>query len=440
MKSEIYLSPYPSPVSSISLPPDEVLTGLPLFFDAAKAREALAAAGAEVEGGRIFYLRYKPNTSCIAAYEFERKNPETEKREPVIFYAKGMTTNAYLLAATKAENHRWVDVPFGPSVARWDEACALLFAFPNDALLDGLRILEESKKLQRFLYENLPAYPPDEWRLSDKRLATELVRYKPERRAVFRSRTKAIHRQSEEKERVEVYWRVYGENLGAEVFRRMEFLKGNLAKQSIPTVPTPFGYEPERRILLMEALGGKPLLELLATDQVSKAIERTAAALANLHKEFDENLAVWRSEDFLAEAKETQKMLGSLLLEEAGRIEKLYEKLEKQIPASKLELRFVHGDFYYGQVLIDGEKVGFIDFDRSHMGNRLADVGNFAAHLRLLELENRLHKTRELAQRWTEAYAEWAKLKIEPDELDWWTALALFFLSVSPFRHLEAQW
>ncbi|HEU4437591.1 MAG TPA: hypothetical protein VFR89_09010, partial [candidate division Zixibacteria bacterium] len=247
-------------MSKIPLPPEEVLTGLPLVMDAAKAREALGDSGVEVEGGRIFYVRYKPKTSCLAAYEFERKNPETGGREPVVFYAKGMTTNGYLLAATKAENHRWVDVPYAPSVMRWDAAAALLFAFPNDALLDGLRILEEPKKLQRFFYENLAAYPPDQWRLSDKRLETGLVRYKPERRAVFRSETKAVHHQTEEKRKVEVYWRVYGEKQGEEVFRRMQFLKRSWPKETLLTTPTPYGYEPERQILLMEALVGRPLL------------------------------------------------------------------------------------------------------------------------------------------------------------------------------------
>ncbi len=442
MKSEIYSSPHPSPVSSVSLPlpPDEVLSGLPLVLDVAKVRERLNAEGLQLAGGRIFYLRYKPKTSCIAAYEFERKNPETGEREPIIFYAKGMTTNSYLLAATKAENHRWVEVPFGPSVARWDEAAALLFAFPNDALLDGLRILEEPKKFQRFLYEHLTAYPSELWRLSDKRLKTELVRYKPERRAVFRSETKAIHHQTEEKRKVEVFWRVYGENQGEEVFRRMRFLKRNLSKPGLPTVSTPYGYEPERQILLMEALGGQSLLEMLATEAAASVIERTAAALAHLHQAFDEKLSVWQSEDFLAEAKETQNMLGALLPEEAGRIGKLYEKLETEILANKFELSFVHGDFYYGQVLIDGEKVGFLDFDRSHTGNPLADVGNFAAHLQLLEMEGRLDKAGSLAQRWAEAYADWAKVEVETKELNWWTALSLFFLSVSPFRRLDPSW
>jgi len=440
MKSEIYSSPPPSPVSKIPLPPEEVLTGLPLVMDAAKAREALGDSGVEVEGGRIFYVRYKPKTSCLAAYEFERKNPETGGRELVVFYAKGMTTNGYFLAATKAENHRWVDVPYAPSVMRWDAAAALLFVFPNDALLDGLRILEEPKKLQRFLYENLAAYPPDQWRLSDKRLETELVRYKPERRAVFRSETKAIHHQTEEKRKVEVFWRVYGERQGEEVFRRMQFLKRSLSKETLLTTPTPYGYEPERQILLMEALDGKPLLELLVTAATSQALERTAAALARLHQVFDEKLSVWRPADFLTEANETKKMLAALLPEQTSLIEKVYVKLEEQTPDSQFAAAFVHGDFYYGQVLIDGEKVGFLDFDRSHAGNPLADVGNFAAHLRLLELEGRLQNGLELTQRWAEAYADWAKAEIKPKELDWWTALSLFFLAVSPFRRLEAEW
>ncbi|HLG93515.1 MAG TPA: hypothetical protein VI546_01625, partial [candidate division Zixibacteria bacterium] len=330
MKKEVCLNPLPSPVNkpSVPLPQDEVLTGLPLLLDLEAVRERLNFEGASVEGGRIFYLRYKPKTSCIAAYEFERIDAATGEKKPAVYYGKGMTTNAYLMAATKAENHRWIEVAPGYPIMRFEEARALLFAFPNDAILDGLRILEEPKKLQRFLYEHLSSYPSEKWRLSDKRLATELVRYKPERRAVFHSQTKAISRQGLGKEKVEVYWRVYGENQGVEVFRRMEFLKGNLSEKGILTVPIPFGYEPERQILLLEALSGRPLLELLSTDQTATPVAKTAAALAHLHTLSDDQLPVWRVEDFLAEAAETARMLDALLPEEKNRFDRLLEKLK----------------------------------------------------------------------------------------------------------------
>ncbi len=441
MKSEVYLRPLPSPVSkSIPLPPDEVLTGLPLLLDVSQARQALNAAGAQVEEGRIFYLRYKPKTSCIAAYEFERKNSATGEREPVIFYAKGMATNGYLLSAVKAENHRWVEVPFGPSVARWDEACALLFAFPNDALLDGLRILEEPKKFQRFLCENVGFYPASRWRLSAKHLVTELVRYKPERRAVFRSRIRAYDRESRHKEKRWFYWRVYGEGQGSEVFRRMQFLKNRLSNPEVLAVPTPYGYEPERQILLMEALGGKSLVKLLPTGESGRALERVALALAGLHRLSDENLPLWRTADFLSEAEETRKMLSFLLPEHIQRVGEVFNKLQSRAPEARLEAAFVHGDFYYGQVRVGSEKVRFIDFDRSHTGNPLLDLGNFVAHLRLLERESRVNDGDKLSRTFTTAYEEASKRNIESGELGWWTALALFFLAVTPFRRLEAQW
>jgi len=442
MKSEVYSLLLPSPVSrvAIPLPPDEILTGLPLLLDAAAVRQKLNAADADIDGGRIFYLRYKPKTSCIAAYEFERQDATTGGKKTVTFYAKGLMPNAYLLARAKAENHRWIEVPSGPSIVRFDEANALLFTFPNDTLLDGLRILEEPKKLQRFLYEHLSSYPSEKWRLSDKRLATELVRYKPERRAIFRSRTKAIHRKSEEKGKVEVYWRVYGENQGGEVFRRMEFLKKNLSQKDILTIPVPFGYEPERQILLMEALAGQPLLELLSTDQAGTAVAKTAAALAHLHTLSDGQLPVWRAEDFLAEAAETARMLGALLPEEKNRFDHLLEKLKSRAPVPKLSGSFVHGDFYYGQVLVGAEKVGFIDFDRSQSGYPLFDLGNFLAHLKLLELDGRLSHSEKLAEAFVDTYADAGGLESESMELHWWIALALFFLSVGPFRRLEPGW
>jgi aminoglycoside phosphotransferase (APT) family kinase protein len=100
----------------------------------------------------------------------------------------------------------------------------------------------------------------------------------------------------------------------------------------------------------------------------------------------------------------------------------------------------VHGDFHYGQVRVGSQRIKFIDFDRSHLGSPVADLGNFLAHLHLLELEKKPVDGKKLASRFVNAYLDAAPKKIEHGELNWWIALSLFYLTVAPFRRLDFEW
>jgi aminoglycoside phosphotransferase (APT) family kinase protein len=431
---------YPAKSQTIPLPPDDGLFGLGQLLDVALVRERLNALGAQVENGQVFYLRYKPGTNCIAAYQFERRNLETGKAEPAFFYGKCSTPEAFSVAHKKAQAHRWVPPPIGPSVVSFEEGATLFYAFPIDTGLPGLRLLESPNRLRRFLQQHLSDYSTAAWRLSKGGLTTEVVRYKPERRAVLCFSTRAIDRKSGEKEEVRLYWRVYRDTQAAEIFRRMHFLKSVLPESGEFTVPRPLGFDSEARVLLMSAIKGQPLLELLQRNEATSAVEHTGAALARLHTFWDKRLPLRGPEAYLREALETKGMLATISPELAGQAYRMFTRLQGTVPEGNKFPNLVHGDFYHGQVLVGREQIGFVDFDRSHSGSRLTDIGNFLAHLKLLKLENRLTEPDDLADRFLEAYAEVWKEKPQPRELRWWTALSLFLLAVGPFRRLEPNW
>ena len=425
----------------ITLPQDSTLTGLRHLFDVQTVREQLNAAGADVEEGRVFYVRYKPNTNCVAAYEFTRKDPLTGEKESAYFYGKCSTSDDFTLALRKAQNHRWLDTRAGSPVIPFEAGNTLFYAFPNDARLNGLRLLETPKKLTQFFQRYLPAYPAGEWRLSNAALKSEVVRYKPERRAVFLSRTKAIDRQDDDREKLRLYWRIYCDDQAGEVFRRMRFLSNNLAKSGHLTTPLPLGFDSKAQFLMMEAIKGRPLVELLQEGGALSAVERTGEALVRLHVLADEDLPSRSPEDYIRKASETDRMLAILSPELADQSRRIFQRLRQTVPESKGRLGIAHGDFYYGQVLVERQKIGFVDFDRSHAGSPLIDLGNFIAHLKLLRLENRLQEDPDrLAQGFLNAYVESGGETPEDMELSWWTALSLFLLAVGPFRRLEPDW
>jgi tRNA A-37 threonylcarbamoyl transferase component Bud32 len=424
----------------IPTPSDAVLTGMRHLFDLQAVREKLNTAGAGVEGGQIFYIHYKPSTSCIAAYRFTRTNALTRQSESVLFFGKCSTPDDFALDIRKAQAHRWVDVPVGPTTVPCKESATIFYAFPNDPDLKGLRLFLEPKKLTRFFQQYLPGYPVEQWRLSKRALSTEVVRYKPERRAVLRSSTRAVEREGHEREKLTLYWRVYRDSQVSEIFRRMELLEQAVPESSEMKVPTPLGFDSKLQILVMEAIEGAPLVELLQTKKALSAVERTGRALAHLHTIEDKLLSSMSPQDYLTQAFETSRMLAVLSPDLSEQVQRIHRNLKRTTPEDCQRPGFVHGDFYYGQVLVAHDSTGFVDFDRSHMGSRLTDLGNFLAHLRLLNIENRIHEPDRLACGFMDAYAEVSREKLSARELKWWTALSLFLLAVGPFRRLEPGW
>ena len=222
----------------------------------------------------------------------------------------------------------------------------------------------------------------------------------------------------------------------------MQFLMENLPESSDVRVPEPLGFDPEDRILVMKAVQGQPLIEVLESrDSVAAdAVQRTGAALARLHDLSDPNLTPQDSQESFRAVAETKKMLAALSPELHEQVHRLSARLARSVPERTEAPGFVHGDFHYGQVLVGRRRIGLLDFDRSHSGSRLEDLGNFLAHIKLLRLEDRLVDDGNLSRAFLEGYTAGSNRNVENTVLKWWTAISLFFLAVGPFRRLEPNW
>jgi aminoglycoside phosphotransferase (APT) family kinase protein len=98
------------------------------------------------------------------------------------------------------------------------------------------------------------------------------------------------------------------------------------------------------------------------------------------------------------------------------------------------KLRPAHRDFYDKQVLVEGDRVTFLDLDTACLAEPELDAGNFLAHLRLRSLQRSDEKIRELAGPFLEAYAR-RRGRLDPRRLHWYEAGSLLRLScVYSFR------
>ena len=102
--------------------------------------------------------------------------------------------------------------------------------------------------------------------------------------------------------------------------------------------------------------------------------------------------------------------------------------------------RFVHGDLYEGQLLIDGDGIGLLDLDDVGPGDPLLDAANLCAHLLVLATGGGPARDRILRYRADLRTAFTRSLDADPAELAWREAYCILRLATGPFRVLRPDW
>lgn len=425
------------------VPTDARLQGLSTLLDVEQVRRILnchvSDVLTEIESCRVTYIRYKPFTNCIIAYSAHYRSNDNPVE--LLFYGKCYTKEDYLLAAQKVAELVPNQSKYENTVISVPEFSSIFYLFPYDTVLDGLETVFDSRKLVRHLYDYYTEFPKSSWRISDKKLRTTVVRYKPEKRAVIRIDTRVRNRRDPQKRDICLYARTYSDESGDAIFKRMKNLTEVFQGNPKIEVPRVLGYIPEKRLLLVKSVTGIPLTEQLESTDKLMMVKKAAVALAELHKVGENILPKRSASNIFFDGQATKETLGGIstgFLDHAEQIILGVEDLKHD--SANFNKGFVHGDFHCGQVLIQAEGAVLLDFDRSYFGETMADVGNFCAHLKYLELTNRMRSIRDLAEAFVDEYFSVSGEEFDSERLKLWTALGLLQFSVLPFRCFENDW
>lgn len=425
------------------MPEDNRLPGLITMLNAGEVhqilKEKLTDIAGAIIGCEISYIRYKPLTNCIIAYSLKYKSADSDEAREILCYAKLHIDPDFKNAVEKIMSHRWMETKPFPATLVLTDYNAIIYFFPNDGIIDGLRLLSNPKKIQRILYENYDEYPEKEWRISDRKLKLTTVRYKPERRAVLKCRTKTVNRQTGQRFPLEFYIRIYADERGADVYEIQKALYESSRGKNDLVIPKPIAYLSDRRALLMESVPGKTLIECMKEKEAAAYMAGTARALAALHNIGRVNMPVKQPDEFRDEIIAAAEMLNKISPEEMELANRIAEALVRNIKEPE-QAGPVHGDFHYGQILCDKTADAIIDFDRAYLGDGLADAGNFIAHMKFLHLQGRIDEDSVLIRSFLSEYRELSGRHFENEEIDFWTAYHMFMLAVGPFRCLEHNW
>lgn len=295
--------------------------------------------------------------------------------------------------------------PFASPVGMVAHLKMALSVFPIDGLIPTLVEATDPQTIASLLAETLPEARSGEFLIQDVRL--DLAHYGRYERCVLRYSIDGMQTATQTPRHLTVYGKVEADGSGNGTVSMISTLRARLQEPDVPyrfRIPHALGYFPDLKLLLMEAIPGKPFFkELLKTwreqgdhgngeeggsheKQVTleQAVRTCALIAATLHRS-----------EIKSGPRQTLEMQAAELREESQAIKRTFPALFAQVESWISETVafaqaypamppcFSHGDFTYTQLIFDGSKGGLVDFDSICQAEPAQDLGHYLAYQRL---------------------------------------------------------
>lgn len=357
----------------------------------------VTAAAAE-----IFYLRYKPQTSCLAGYRVQLNG------KPTILAIRARRADA----ADKIANHlRKASVSGTLGTGRTVLRDALTLAvYPNDHRLPALTCVGDRHRRAELLAD--VGFGPE------SELA--LLRYRPERRFVGKLTDPS------------------GKCASVKLYRDGDYEQAlanawALRSDGPLSLPVVHGWSDRFNAIACSWVEGPPLSPSLAS------AERIGQALSRLHFQRPQSLKkiepATQARSVLMLAQHVAR-LWPPLAKQAQRVARHISRELDDDPGSQAAL---HGDFHLDQLIDAGDAVGIVDLDEAGFGAAEWDLGNIAGHLHVRQLDVCPDQARSFSEALCDAYrASGGRASVEQVRLQ--TAHSIFRLAARPFRDRESDW
>ena len=400
--SRSQLDPLLSPVLAAELP------GLANALDEDAARPLLQAA-LFGDGARRQIVRCRPvgamylgGDSCVLRYELEvRDTASGEAIEPLVLgrvFRDHTACAAFLRdrlepAATRLDGHPQLAL-FRTPVALIEPLGMAVHAFPIHPELPALGDATDRGRLIDLVAERVPDIREGRFTIRDVRVEVAHIGRFPRCTLRYTFEGTATGRAPH---RLVLYGKVAGDRAGDVTTSVVAALRERLGGGNRVNIPRVLGFWPDWRLLLLEAIPGRPFIKPLlrahlagsetphagapaleaaiaACGRVAAAIHTTKIGLGGRGGLDDELACSGRSIQAL---RRISPDLGAELHAWHGRIAACARR------APPLPLSFSHGDFTETNIISDGLAHGLVDFDSVCQAEPALDLGQFLARQRL---------------------------------------------------------
>ncbi len=331
----------------------------------------------------------------------------------------------------------------GPPVFVLPELNAVAWSLPNSPRLRTAKIGFRPKRFGKFLRrQKLRRYlmkrNVDPLTLPRRPDPPELIRLVPRRRALFRYAVPGADPSTT------LFIKVYSPGHGRLAMQNLRLVASVTRRGQLGfRVPRAVSYSTRRRAMVMKGLPGVPLSDpRIARDpQVLASVFR---GLAALHGSGVEPTARWSPDAELDALDDAMVDMKRALPGHTGEIDRLVAGLRRR----RADLHFehvvpIHGNLFGDQVLIDGDKIGIVDWDDLALGDAEYDIARLIAHL--VFLWRRASMPRVERQRIEDAslaaYTGATGHGLDAARLRWHKAVALLMRAkISALRPLPDTW
>lgn len=426
------------------------------------ALASMTAAKPAVSGWQIEYCKIKPNRDIHVALVVRLAGPSNGAGARRLSCTLFPSAEACRLKFAEDERSPLLDstrrqleaAGFSRAVAVLDDPALILRAFPVDPLLPGLAPATDMETMQAIFARTLE---PCRRSPEPPRVRHEILHYKPRRSC-------AIHymiqpgggADGEPAPTIRAYGKLARDDRGERNYRLLTAAwEAAVASGGLWRAARPIEHIARWRLLLQEAVQGRDFRLVfgeLTPDDISPAqMERVSALLTAIARAIhsvqqapiDPGPVLTFERLFAAQDRNLHYMQGLQpdLARQLAAIRIEAERLERETTASPLV--FSHGDFAHGNVLIEDDSVGIIDFDKACMAEPEYDVAYFLTHMRSFGIRHprRMPHVVQLSRVFREAYLELAP-QISQERLALYEALDFSAYVLRNFRKQshQGQW
>ncbi|RMG62312.1 MAG: aminoglycoside phosphotransferase family protein, partial [Calditrichaeota bacterium] len=270
---------------------------------------------------------------------------------------------------------------WAPALFFLDALRMIVWRFPYEEAMPGLRFFEQPERLHQFFSEKLfPAFPaPDGLAWQGYRP----IKYMPGKRCVLQH----TFLNKRTGDTVQLYSKTYPDGQAEEAFDRWQEVARRM--KGVMETPLPLAYWQEACTIWMEAWPGEPLLDS-PTGLNETLFARLGRQIAGLHQLPAGNLEpLILLEDVLASAREDCASLAWHLPEHTSLFQQIGRRIEllcSGIEVGQIPRALVHNALRLEQFLGNGERIALLDLDAAGQGDPLYDVAEFLSSLEYLAL------------------------------------------------------
>ena len=335
----------------------------------------------QVRECRIDYIHYRRAYRCVVQYALRLEEPETgrERSQWVsgVMYTGGRTRRIWeRLRQTEPGPEVTNSFPAFAPFSYIPDLNMLVQVFPYDHRFPALPLLMKGPppELEALL---LARFGPGDWQAEAWNV--EAVRYRPDMRAALRLTARARDAATGRAEERRFYAKIYRkEEEGERTHQLLRALWDKAGSGEVSfTVARPIAYVSGLRTLLQEEVPGISLEEILLREkeEAVPAVRKAAGALASLH--LDDTVVTPRRLSLREETASLERVR-NLLRQACPHMRAEIEEAVGAVAAGLEEVPYapIHGDLKPAHIMIDGDSVGLIDFDKFVMADPVVDVAN----------------------------------------------------------------